>query len=430
MRYQPVPTELFRMNRQRFTAQMKPNTIAIFNSNDQLPRSGDQTWPFHQNRDLFWLCGIDQEKTMLVLYPDCPRMGFQELLIILRTNDYIARWEGHKYTKEEATATSGIQNVLFIDEASVPLNELILLADGIYVNTNENDRHKFEVPTADYRYIEQLKQRYPAHTLYRAQQIIKQLSVIKTSYELALIQTAIDITEKAFRRVLHFVEPGVTEYEVEAEITHEFIRNRATGHAYQPIIASGANACVLHYIENNKVCQNGEVLLMDFGAEYANYCADLTRSIPVNGRFTKRQRQVYDAVLRVLKEAKKLLAPGNTLEQYHKEVGKIMESELLGLGLLTKESIAAAPADWPAYKKYFMHGTSHHLGLDVHDLCNRYEKFQEGMVFTVEPGIYIPEENLGIRLENDVVITAQGTRDLFVHIPIEAQEIEELMQAR
>jgi Xaa-Pro aminopeptidase len=429
MKYQQVTADLFRTNRERFTAQMKPNTIAIFNSNDQLPRSGDQAWPFHQNRDLFWLSGIDQESTMLVIYPDCPRTGFKELLIVLRTNDYIARWEGHKYTKEEATTTSGIAKVLFIDEAQVILNELILLADGIYVNTNENDRYKHEVDTADYRYIQHLKQAYPAHPLYRSQQIIKQLSVCKTKHEVALIQTAIDITEKAFRRVLHFVEPGVTEYEVEAEIIHEFIRNRATGHAYSPIIASGANACVLHYIENNRICHKEDVLLMDFGAEYANYCADLTRSIPVGGRFSKRQRKVYDAVLRVMKEARALLVPGNTLEQYHKEVGAIMESELLGLGLISKEEVAGAPTDWPAYKKYFMHGTSHHLGIDVHDLCNRYDTFKEGMVFTVEPGIYIPEENLGIRLENNILITANGPKDMFVHIPIEAEEIEDLMNA-
>jgi Xaa-Pro aminopeptidase len=428
MKYTPIDQALFVTNRARFTAQMKPNTIAIFNSNDQMPFSGDAYFPLHQNRDLFWLCGIDQEHTQLVLYPDAPRSGtYKEILIIMRTNDYIARWEGHKYTKEEAQAASGIERVLFADEAGVTLNELILNADGIYVNTNENDRFKSDVVSADHRYIQQLRQRYPAHTLHRAQQIIKTLRVIKTPLEVELLQKAIDITEKAFRRVLHFVQPGVTEYEIEAEITHEFLRNRGTGHGYTPIIASGAGACVLHYIENNRPCLDGDVLLMDFGCEYANYSADLTRSIPVNGRFSKRQRKVYDSVLHVLVAARDMLRPGNTLEQYHAAVGEAMTEELLKLKLITKEEVAAATPEWPAYKKYFMHGTSHHLGLDVHDLCNRYGVFQEGMVFTVEPGIYIPEENLGIRLENNVVLTAQGAKDLFVNIPIEAEEIEELM---
>jgi Xaa-Pro aminopeptidase len=429
MKYSPINKQLFELNRQRFTAQMKPNTIAIFNSSDQMPRGGDAYFAFHQNRDLFWLSGIDQEHTMLVLYPDCARDGFKELLIIMRTNDHIARWEGHKYTKEETQASSGIQKVLFIDETPVILNELILLSDGIYVNTNENDRYQSDVLTADYRYIQSLRQRYPAHQLHRSQQIIKTIAVIKTAFEVELIQKAIDITEKAFRRVLHFVEPGVTEYEVEAEITHEFLRNRGTGHGYSPIIASGANACVLHYIENNKECKAGDVLLMDFGCEYARYSADLTRSIPVSGRFTKRQRKVYDAVLHVMNEAKKGLVPGNTLDQYHKEVGQVMEEQLVNLGLISLADIKSAPQDYPAYKKYFMHGTSHHLGLDVHDLCNRYAVFQEGMVYTCEPGIYIPEEDLGIRLENDIVVTANGPKDMFSKIPIEAEELEELMQA-
>jgi Xaa-Pro aminopeptidase len=429
MKYLPIQPELFITNRARFTAQMKPNTIAIFNSSDQMPHSGDAFYPFHQNRDLFWLSGIDQEQTMLVLYPDCARTGFQELLIVMRTSEYIAQWEGHKYTKAEATTTSGIKRVLFTDEAQTILNELILLSDGIYVNTNENDRYKSDVPTLDYRYIETLRKKYPAHTLHRSQQIIKRLSVIKTPIEIELTQKAIDITEKAFRRVLQFVQPGVTEYEIEAEITHEFLRNRGTGHAYSPIIASGASACVLHYVENNKPCQDGDMLLMDFGCEYANYCADLSRTIPVNGKFSKRQKKVYNAVLHVHNEARKLLVPGNTLEQYHAEVGAIMQDQLVQLGLITKRDIDAASPEWPAYKKYFMHGTSHHLGLDVHDLCSRYDAFQEGMLFTCEPGIYIPEENLGVRIENNIWITAKGPKDLFANIPVEADEIEEIMNA-
>lgn len=429
MKYHPINPELFKLNRRRFTREMKPNSIAIFNSNDFMPRTGDQFFPFRQNADLYYMSGIDQEETMLVLFPDCPKEGFSELLLIKRTNEHIAVWEGHKYTKEEARQASGIEKVLFLDEADVVLNELILLAEGIYINTNENDRYASDVPSRDMRYVRQLKDRYPVHAYYRSQPIMKKLAMVKSQFEVETIQYAIDVTGKAFRRVLDFVKPGVWEYEVEAEITHEFLRNRCTGHAYTPIIASGKNACVLHYIDNNLQCQKGDVLLMDFGAEYANYAADLTRSIPVSGQFTDRQRKVYNAVLKVMNEAKTMLVPGNTLEEYHKEVGKYMESELLGLGLISRSDVDKQDKDKPAYKRYFMHGTSHHLGLDVHDLCSRYEPFRAGMVFTCEPGIYIPEEGLGIRLENDILITDDGPVDLFKNIPIEAGEIEELMQA-
>lgn len=429
MKYTPLNPELFQLNRRRFTREMKPNTIAIFNSNDQMPRSGDQFFPFRQNAGLYYLCGIDQEETMLVLFPDCPKDGHKEVLLIKRTNEHIAVWEGHKYTKEEACAASGIEKVLFLDEAEQVLNELILLSEGIYLNINENDRYLSEVETRDLRYAKYLRNRYPAHLLYRAQPMLKKLQMVKSQFEVDVIQHSVDITGKAFRRVLEFVKPGVWEYEVEAEITHEFLRNRCEGHAYTPIIASGKSACVLHYVENNRQCQAGDVLLMDFGSEYANYAADLTRSIPVSGQFTDRQRAVYNAVLRVLKEARAMLVPGNILEEYHKEVGKVMESELIGLGLISREEVAKQDPDKPAYKKYFMHGTSHHLGLDVHDLCLRYEPFRAGMMFTCEPGIYIPEENLGIRLENDILITDDGPIDLFRSIPIEAEEIEELMHA-
>lgn len=429
MKYVPLHPELFQLNRRRFTREMKPNTIAIFHSNDQMPRSGDQFFPFRQNAGLYYLCGIDQEETMLVLFPDCPKEGHKEVLLIKRTNEHIAVWEGHKYTKEEAAAASGIEKVLFLDEAEQVLNELILLAEGIYLNINENDRYLSDVETRDLRYAKTLRRRYPAHTLYRAQPQLKKLQMVKSQLEVDAIQYSVDVTGKAFRRVLEFVKPGVWEYEVEAEITHEFLRNRCTGHAYTPIIASGKNACVLHYVENTQQCHDGDVLLMDFGSEYANYAADLTRSIPVNGQFTPRQRAVYNAVLRVLKEARAMLVPGNILEEYNKEVGKIMESELLGLGLISRDEVEKQDPDKPAYKKYFMHGTSHHLGLDVHDLCLRYEPFRAGMVFTCEPGIYIPEENLGIRLENDIRITDDGPVDLFRDIPIEPEEIEELMNA-
>jgi Xaa-Pro aminopeptidase len=421
--------ELFQLNRKRFTREMKPGTLAIFNSNDLMPRSGDQFFPFRQNAHLFYLCGIDQEETMLVLFPNCPKEGFKELLLIKRTSEHIAVWEGHKYTKEEARQASGIEKVMFLDEAEGVLHELMLLAEGVYLNVNENDRYLSEVETRELRYARKMQQRYPAHTFHRAQPIMKKLVMVKSQFEIDVTQQAIDITEKAFRRVLDYVKPGVWEYEVEAEITHEFLRRRATGHAYTPIIASGKNACVLHYVDNNQQCQAGDVLLMDFGAEYGNYAADLTRSIPVSGTFTDRQRRVYNAVLRVLKEARAMLVPGTTLEEYNKEVGRIMEGELIDLGLISRDEVASQDPDKPAYKKYFMHGTSHHLGLDVHDLCLRYEPFRAGMLFTCEPGIYIPEENLGIRLENNIRITDDGPVDLFANIPIEADEIEELMQA-
>lgn len=429
MKYHALNPELFQLNRKRFTREMRPNSIAIFNSNDLMPRTGDQFFPFRQNAGLYYLCGIDQEETMLLLFPDCPKEGHKEVLLIKRTNEHIAVWEGHKYTKEEATAASGIEKVLFLDEAEQVLNEMILLAEHVYLNINENDRYLSGVETRELRYAKSIQQRYPAHNLVRAQPIMKKLQMVKSQHEVDAIQHCIDITGKAFQRVLEFTRPGVWEYEVEAEITHEFIRNRCTGHAYTPIIASGKSACVLHYVDNNLQCKDGDVLLMDFGCEYANYAADLTRSIPVNGQFTARQRAVYDAVLRVMKEAKAMLVPGNTLEELNKEVGKIMESELLGLGLISRDDIDKQDAKWPAFKKYFMHGTSHHLGLDVHDLCLRYEPFRAGMVFTCEPGIYIPEENLGIRLENDILITDEGPVDMFRSIPIEAEEIEELMNA-
>ncbi|MBK8196321.1 MAG: aminopeptidase P N-terminal domain-containing protein [Lewinellaceae bacterium] len=429
MKYKALSSELYQYNRKRFIREMKPGAIAIINSNDQMPRSGDQYFPFRQNAGMFYLSGIDQEESMLLLFPDCPREGHKEVLLIKRTNEHIAVWEGHKYTKEEASAVSGVEKVYFLDEAEVMLNEMILLSEGIYLNINENDRFLSPVEHRDLRYARSIQQRYPAHTIYRAQPILKKLQMVKSQWEIDVLQHCVDITGNTFRRVLDFVKPGVWEYEVEAEIIHEFVRSGTTGHAYQPIIGSGKNACVLHYIENNQQCKDGDMLLMDFGCEYANYNADLTRTIPVNGVFTDRQRAVYNAVHRVLVEARALLVPGNTIDELNKEVGKIMESELLGLGLISRDDIEKQSEDKPAYKKYFMHGTSHHLGLDVHDLMGRYEPFRAGMVFTCEPGIYILEENLGVRLENDILITDNGPVDLFKNIPIDAEEIEELMHA-
>lgn len=429
MKYKQLNPDLFKLNRRRFARKMKSDSIAIFHSNDMMPRNGDQFFPFHQNSDLFRLSGLDQEETVIVLFPDCIKEGFQELAFIKRSNEHIAIWDGHKYTKEEARATSGIEKVFWLDEMDNILNELIILAKRIYINSNENDRFHSDVPSRNLRFASKLMERYPLHKYHRAQPILKSMAMIKSSYEIEAIQMACDITDKAFRRVLDFVKPGVMEYEVEAEIIHEFIRNRATGHAYTPIIASGENACVLHYCENNRPCKDGDILLMDFGAEYANYAADLSRSIPVSGQFTTRQRAVYDAVLHVMKEATKMLVPGFTIEEYHKEVGKMMESQLLNLKLIDKTDIKNQDPKWPAYKKYFMHGTSHHLGLDVHDLGDRYAPIQAGMVFTCEPGIYIPQEKLGIRLEDDILVTDDGPINLMANIPLEAEEIETLMNA-
>ena len=429
MKYTQINPELFKFNRIRFARAMQKQSIAIFQSNDLMPRNGDQYFPFRQNSDFFYLSGIDQEESVLVLFPNCIKEGFEEVLFIKKTNDYIATWEGHKYSKEEARKASGINKIFWLDDMDNILRELILLSKRIYTNINENDRFVSDVPTRDMRFSQKLMQQYPAHKYHRAQPILKKLAAIKSQTEIELLQTACDITEKAFRRVLDFVKPGVMEYEIEAEIIHEFVRNRANGHAYSPIVASGKNACVLHYCENNKVCKEGDLLLMDFGAEYANYAADLSRTIPVSGQFTTRQKNVYNAVLKVMNAAKQLLVPGITLVDYHKEVGAMMESELLELKLITKSDINKQDPDWPAYKKYFMHGTSHHLGLDVHDLCNRYDPIQAGMVLTCEPGIYIPEEGFGIRIENDVVVTDHGPYDLMANIPVEAEEIEELMNA-
>lgn len=430
MKYHPINPELFQTNRKRFIQAMKPNSIAIFNANDQMPRSGDSYFPFRQNTGLFALSGIDQEETILVLFPDCVKKTMREVLFIRKTNEFIARWEGHKYTKAEATQTSGIPKVYWLDEMDPILNELILLSENVYINTNENDSFRSEVPSRDIRFAKKLKERYPIHNYLRSQPILKQMTMIKSNLEVALIQEAINITDTAFQRVLEFVKPGVMEYEIEAEIIHQFTRNRANGHAYSPIIASGKNACVLHYLENNQQCVDGEVLLMDFGAEYANYAADLSRSIPVNGRFTERQRAVYNAVLTVMKQATQLLVPGIMMDEYQKEVGKMMTSELLAIGLLDHTDIKNQDPKRPAYKKYFMHSTSHHLGQDVHDLAHRYQPVEAGMVFTVEPGIYILEENLGIRIENNIMVTDQGPVDLMAKIPVEVEDIEERMNRK
>jgi Xaa-Pro aminopeptidase len=427
MKYTPINPKLYIENRKRFAASLKPGAIAFFNSNDEMPRNGDQNYPFRQNSDLLWMSGIDQEQTILVICPQHPLAEYREVLFLRKTNEHIAIWEGHKYKKEEARAASGIQHVYWTEEFSVMLPVMMHHSQVVYINLNENDRFVTEVPYREQRFADNLKSKYPNHSYERCAPLMAAMRAVKNPLEIEAMKKACDITDLAFRRVLGFVRPGVTEYEVEAEITHEFIRNRANGHAYTPIIASGESACVLHYTDNNKAVNDGEVVLMDFGADYANYAADLTRSIPVNGKFTKRQRDVYNAVLRVMRAATKLLVVGNVIPKYHEEVGKLMEEELIKLNLLKSEDVKKQDPRQPLYKKYFMHGTSHFLGLDVHDIGNRYEPMKAGNVFTCEPGIYIPEEGLGIRIENDILITEKGPVDLMEKIPVEAGEIEELM---
>jgi len=427
MKYPLIENNLFTNNRKNFVSRTKHNSIAIFHANDEFPRSGDQAFLFKQNPDFFYLTGIDQEQCILVLFPDCPNKGYKEVLFLRQTNEHIAIWEGHKYTKEEARATSGIESIYWLSEYETVLQNIINYAEHIYINTNENDRYNHTVPYRDLRMYEALKLKYPLHKYERSALILRDLRVIKSETEIELTQKACDITNDAFVRVLKFLKPGVAEYEIEAEITHEFLRQRATGHAYNPILASGKNAIVLHYIDNNQVCNDGDVILFDFGAEYANYNADMSRSVPVNGRFTNRQRAVYNAVLRVMREATKMIVAGTVWNEYHDEVGRIMTSELIDLGLLDKHDVEKQDSNAPLYKKYFMHGTSHHLGLDVHDFASRYKAFEVGNILTCEPGIYIPEEGLGIRIENNILITEGGNRDLMANIPVEAEHIEDIM---
>jgi Xaa-Pro aminopeptidase len=429
MKYTPPNPLLFVANRKNFAKHLKSNSLAVFNANDENLRSGDQNFIFKQNADLFYLSGIDQEQTILILFPDCPNPLYREVLFLRQTNEHIAVWEGHKYTKEQARRASGIDQIYWLDEFWNILQSIVHYAENIYLNTNENDRYVHSVPYRDLRFIQELKERYPLHHYERSAVILRDLRPVKSEIEVELTKKACQITRDAFVRVLKFIKPGVKEYEIEAEIIHEFIRQGATGHAYNPIIASGPNANILHYNDNNQECKDGDVILFDFGAEYANYNADMSRSIPVSGRFTKRQKDVYNAVLRVMRAATKLIVAGTIWNEYHEEVGRLMESELIGLGLLDKHDVAKQNPAMPLYKKYFMHGTSHHLGLDVHDFASRYKAFEVGNILTCEPGIYIPEEGLGIRIENNILITKTGNVDLMADIPVEAEEIEEIMNA-
>lgn len=428
MKYDRIDRELFVKNRAKFTASMEHSAIAFFNSNDIYPISADSTMPFQQHRDIFYLSGVDQEESILVLFPDAFDEEHREMLFLKETNDHIAVWEGEKLTKEAAFETSGIKNVYWLDEFESVIKQVMAQADKIYFNTNEQTRANTEVETREDRFIKKMKKKFPAHSVRKSAPILHRIRSVKEPQEIALMQQACDITKKGVQRVLDFVKPGVMEYEIEAEIMHEFLRNRSRGFSYTPIIASGKNACVLHYVENKGRCNEGEVILMDFGAEYANYASDLTRCFPVSGKFTERQKAVYNAVLNVKKASEQLLVPGTFLGEYHKEVGKLMTSELIGLGLLDQTDVKNEDPKWPAYKKFFMHGTSHFIGLDTHDVGLWTEPLKAGMVFTCEPGIYIPGENIGIRLEDDLVVQSSGApKNLMGTIPIEAEEIEDLM---
>jgi Xaa-Pro aminopeptidase len=430
MKYKSIDPSLFIDNRKKFVNYLKPNSLAIFVSNDIMPTNADGSMGFKQNSDLFYLCGIDQEDTILVLFPDVKDGKHREILFVKETSELIAIWEGAKLNKEQAMKASGIEHVYWHHDFEKVMQGFFFQAENIYLNSNEHSRQYILAETAEGRFNKKIMEKYPLHKYERSAPIMHRIRSIKSTAEIELIQQACDITEKGFRRLLSFIKPGVWEYEIEAELIHEFVRNRSRGFAYGPIIASGFNACVLHYVENNQQCKDGDVILLDVAAEYANYASDLTRCVPVSGKFTKRQKEVYNAVLRVMKAATKMLVPGQTFEKYNKAVGELMTEELLQLGLLKSEDVKNQKPGWPAYKKYFMHGTSHFLGLDVHDVGYFSEPMQAGMVFTVEPGIYIREESLGIRLENNVLITTNGQLDLMKNIPLEAEEIEELMSKK
>ena len=428
MKNLPLDPKIFIENRKRFIKGMKPNSIAIFNSNDEVSSNGDALYRFQQNTDLYWLCGIEQEDTMVILFPDAPEEKYKEVLVLVRPNEIKEKWDGKRLRAEEGKQISGIKTVVWLDSIDPLLQQWIHLADTIYLNTNENDRKANLLETRDYRYVKQMKERYPLHKYERSAKIMRELRAIKTPYEVEVVKKAIDITDKTFRRLLQFIKPGVMEYEIEAEIFHEFLRNRAKGEAYGSIIASGDRARTLHYVFNNEECKDDELVLMDFGANYGGYAADLTRTVPVNGKFTKRQKEVYNACLHLHNYAKGLLKPGITIAEYHEKVGEEATKTFIKTGLLKKEDVKNEDKENRAYRKYLYHGISHHLGLDVHDLGTKTEPLKSGMVLTVEPGIYIEEEHMGVRIENNVWLTKDGNIDLMKNIPITAEEIEKLMK--
>jgi len=428
MKLKYLNSDFFQRNRYKIIKEIKPNSVVFVSSADELPRNGDQSFLYRQNSDLFYLTGVNQEKSILVLSPNHPNLKYREILFIRKSNKDLETWYGHKLTKNEAKEISGIENIYFTDSFDSIVRDIMFYAENVYISTNENLSFSRFYNDSDLRFIEEMKFKFPLHNYQRLAPILTNLRLKKEPEEIETIKHAVEITNKAFQRVLKFTKPDVYEYDIEAEITHEFIRNQTKNHAYEPIIASGKNACVLHYIENDKQCKNGDMLLLDFGAEFQNYAADLSRTIPVNGKFTERQKQVYNSVLNVQKEAIKLMVCGNTINKLNIEVGKLMENELIKLGLINEDEIKNQNPDEPVYKKYYMHGTSHFMGLDVHDVGTRDTVFEPGMILTCEPGIYIQEENLGIRLENDILITETGNIDLMADIPIEIEEIERLMK--
>jgi len=428
MKNLPLNPELFVTNRKRFVEKMKPNSIAIFVSNDEVPSNGDALYPFKQNSDLYWLSGIVQEDSMVILYPGNVDPKYREVLVLVRPNEMKEKWNGRQLRREEATAISGIETIVWADSVDALLQTWLHLADTIYLDTNENDRKSSWLRTRDYRFVDEMKSRYPLHQYERAAKILKDLRSIKTEYEIEVTKKAIDITHNAFVRVMKFIRPGVMEYEIEAEIVHSFLSQRASGEAYGSIIASGDRARTLHYVFNNQECKDGELILMDFGAAYGGYNADLTRTIPVNGKFSRRQKTVYNACLHLHDYAKSLLKPGITINEYTDQVGEEATQQFLKIGLLKKSDVKNEDPENRAYRKYLYHGISHHLGIDVHDLGTRTEPIKAGMLFTVEPGIYIEEEGMGIRIENNVWITKKGNIDLFAGIPISVEEIEAVMK--
>jgi Xaa-Pro aminopeptidase len=428
MRYDKIDNTLFKYNRQNLAKLLKPKSVAVFHSSDQYPRNGDQYFKFRQQSDLFYLTGIEQEKTILMLAPGFHNEKFREVLFILKPNPKLEKWEGHKLTVQEARDISGIENVFFLEDYEVTLREVLLDSENIYLNTNEYVKFFTEVPERNLRFAKEMKEKYPLHRYERLAPLMIKLRQIKSEPEVELIRKACKITGKAFDKVLAEIKPGMMEYEVEAIVTGEYIRNGASGHGYDPIVASGFNACMLHYTDNDQECKDGDLVLMDIGAEYANYSADMTRTIPVNGKFTERQKACYNAVLDVFKQAREMLVVGNTIDKVNKAVNKLMEQKMIELGLFTREDVEKQDPDHPLYLKYFMHGISHPLGLDVHDVGSKYDPFKPGMVVTCEPGLYIEEENIGIRIENDILITEEGPVDLMIDIPIEVDEIEAAMR--
>jgi Xaa-Pro aminopeptidase len=428
MHSENINPQIFIDNRKRFISEMGKNSIAIFNSNDEIPSNGDALYTFKQNTDLYWLTGIRQEDTMLILFPDHPDKKQRETLVLVRPNELKEKWDGKRHRANEATQLSGIETIVWLDALDGILQPQIHLADNIYLNTNENDRKANLLKVRDYRFAEEMKSRYPLHNYKRAAKIMNEIRAIKSPLEVAVIQQAIDITEKTFRRLLKFIKPGVWENEIEAEIYHEFMMNRSAGPAYGSIIAGGDRARTLHYVANNQQCKDGELILMDFGAEYGGYCADLTRTVPVNGKFSKRQKEVYNACLHLHDYAKELLKPGLTIVKYTEMVGEEASKTFQKIGLISKSDVKNESPDNRAFRKYLYHGISHHLGIDVHDLGTKTEPIKAGMVFTVEPGIYIEEEQFGVRIENNIWITKTGNVDLMKNIPMKAEEIEKLMK--